>query len=69
MVAFIDEHSEAYGVEPICAVWPIAPSTYHARKVKSSRKIRGGSHPEAPGARYPPLDAHTCVVSYTERIL
>jgi len=30
MTAFIDEHREAYGVEPICRVLPIAPSTYHA---------------------------------------
>ena len=30
MIAFIDEHREAYGVEPICKVLPIAPSTYHA---------------------------------------
>jgi putative transposase len=30
MIAFIDEHREAYGVEPICRVLPIAPSTYHA---------------------------------------
>jgi transposase InsO family protein len=29
MVAFIDEHRREYGVEPICAVLPIAPSTYH----------------------------------------
>ena len=29
MIAFIDEHREAYGVEPICRVLPIAPSTYH----------------------------------------
>ena len=28
MTAFIDEHREAYGVEPICRVLPIAPSTY-----------------------------------------
>ena len=28
MVAFIDQHRETYGVEPICAVLPIAPSTY-----------------------------------------
>jgi transposase InsO family protein len=32
MVSFIDEHRETYGVEPICAVLPIAPSTYHAHK-------------------------------------
>jgi transposase InsO family protein len=30
MIAFIDEHKDAYGVEPICNVLPIAPSTYHA---------------------------------------
>ena len=28
MVTFIDQHRESYGVEPICAVLPIAPSTY-----------------------------------------
>jgi len=33
MVSFIDEQRETYGVEPVCAVLPIAPSTYHARKV------------------------------------
>jgi transposase InsO family protein len=32
MVSFIDEHREEYGVEPIGAVLPIAPSTYHAHK-------------------------------------
>jgi transposase InsO family protein len=31
MIAFIDAHREAYGVEPICRVLPIAPSTYHER--------------------------------------
>ena len=30
MIAFIDDHRKAYGVEPICKVLPIAPSTYHA---------------------------------------
>lgn len=30
MVSFIDEHRAEYGVEPICAVLPIAPSTYYA---------------------------------------
>jgi transposase InsO family protein len=39
MVAFIDEHRETYGVEPICEVLPIAPSTYfehHARAADPS---------------------------------
>jgi transposase InsO family protein len=34
MVAFIDQHRDTYGVEPICAVLPIAPSTYFLRKVQ-----------------------------------
>jgi transposase InsO family protein len=32
MVPFIDEHRVLYGVEPICAVLPIAPATYYAHK-------------------------------------
>ena len=28
MIAFIDEHRAVHGVEPICKVLPIAPSTY-----------------------------------------
>ena len=28
MIAFVDDHRQAYGVEPICKVLPIAPSTY-----------------------------------------
>jgi transposase InsO family protein len=34
MVDFIEEHREVYGVEPICAMLPIAPATYyeHARR-------------------------------------
>jgi len=34
MIAFIDDHREAYGVEPICKVLPIAPSTYRAQAAK-----------------------------------
>lgn len=30
MIAFIDDHRAVYGVEPICRVLPIAPSTYRA---------------------------------------
>ena len=35
MVTFIDQHRATYGVEPICAVLPIAPSTYFLRKGSS----------------------------------
>ena len=54
MVSFIDEHREAYGVEPICSVLPIAPSTYYALKAKeadpslrSARSIRDAELREA----------------------
>ena len=33
MVAFIDQHSDRYGVEPICKEFPIAPSTYYRHKI------------------------------------
>jgi putative transposase len=36
MVAFIDDHREEHGVEPICEVLPIAPSTYYAHKAAES---------------------------------
>jgi len=34
MIAFIDDNREDYGVEPICKVLPIAPSTYHSHLAK-----------------------------------
>jgi transposase InsO family protein len=34
MIAFIDEHRAVHGVEPICKVLPIAPSTYHDHSAK-----------------------------------
>ena len=34
MVRFIDQHRDTYGVESICAILPIAPSTYFLRKVQ-----------------------------------
>jgi transposase InsO family protein len=34
MIAFIDDHRGAHGVEPICKVLRIAPSTYHAHAAK-----------------------------------
>ncbi len=47
MVAFIDDYRAVYGVEPICKVLPIAPSTYYAHKaregnpaLRSSRAVR-----------------------------
>jgi putative transposase len=36
MTAFIDEHRNVYGVEPICKVLPIAPSTYYAQVARQA---------------------------------
>ena len=36
MKAFIDTHRDEYGVEPICAVLPIAPSTYYEHKAREA---------------------------------
>ena len=40
MIAFIDDHREAYGVEPICRVLPIAPSTYYEHVAKRANPER-----------------------------
>ncbi|MFN7593980.1 MAG: IS3 family transposase [bacterium] len=41
MISFIDDHRGAHGVEPICKVLPIAPSTYrdHAAKRADPAKL------------------------------
>ena len=31
MIAFIEQHRDVFGVEPICKVLPLAPSTYYER--------------------------------------
>jgi len=40
MVAFIDAHRQEYGVEPICAELPIAPSTYYECKARQREPAR-----------------------------
>ena len=40
MVTFIDAHRDAHGVEPICAVLPIAPSVYYAYKARERDPAR-----------------------------
>ena len=40
MVSFIDAHRDEYGVEPICAQLPIAPSTYHEQKAREKDPSR-----------------------------
>ena len=42
MIAYIDANRDRFGVEPICKVLPIAPSTYHAARHRppSARRRR-----------------------------
>ena len=40
MVTFIDAHRNAYGVEPICRMLPIAPSTYYEQKARQADPSR-----------------------------
>jgi transposase InsO family protein len=42
MIAYIHEHKDRFGVEPICRVLPIAPSTYyqHSGRPPSARALR-----------------------------
>jgi len=40
MIAFTDDHRQTYGVEPICRVLSIAPSTYHAHAARRADPSR-----------------------------
>jgi putative transposase len=42
MIAYIDANRDRFGVEPICQLLPIAPSTYHAARHRppSARRRR-----------------------------
>ena len=40
MVAFIDAHREEYGIEPICAQLPMAPSSYYEHKARQADPTR-----------------------------
>jgi len=40
MTAFIDDHRNAYGVESICSVLPVAPSTYYEQKARQADPSR-----------------------------
>jgi hypothetical protein len=46
MIGFIDDYCGPHGVEPICRVWPIAPSAYHERVARRQDPAH-----QSPGAR------------------
>ena len=50
MISFIDDHRGTYGVEPICRVLPIAPSTYYeyvAKRANPERRSERARRDEA----------------------
>jgi len=53
MIGFIDDHREAYGVEPICRVLPIAPSTYHERVAQRQNPARRSARARRDGELKP----------------
>jgi len=40
MVRYIDDYKDRFGVEPICSVLPIAPSTYYEHKARQTDPTR-----------------------------
>ena len=50
MTAFIDEFREEFGVEPICKVLPIAPSTYHQRALEARQPERASARSKSDAA-------------------
>ncbi len=40
MIAFIDDHRDKHGVEPICEMLPIAPATYYDHLAKRADPLR-----------------------------
>jgi transposase InsO family protein len=44
MISFVDAYRDDYGVEPICRVLAIAPSTYHAHAARRARPETAPAH-------------------------
>ena len=56
MVAFIDAHRAVYGVEPICRVLPIAPSTYYAASARAADPRRRSARAQQDAMLAPEID-------------
>jgi transposase InsO family protein len=55
MIAFIDDHRGAHGVEPICKVLPIAPSTYHAHAARRADPAKRSARAKRDAALKPEI--------------
>ena len=50
MIDFIEDHRGVFGVEPICRVLPIAPSTYHQRALEAREPERASARSRSDAA-------------------
>lgn len=57
MTAFIDEHREMYGVEPICRTLQFAPSTYYDRRAIAHDPDRASTRAKSDAALSVKIDA------------
>ena len=57
MTAFIDEHREMYGVEPICRTLQFAPSTYDDRRAVARDPDRASARARSDAALSIKIDA------------
>jgi len=55
MIAFIEDHRTAYGVEPICKVLPIAPSTYYVHAARRADPARSPARARREAALRPEI--------------
>jgi transposase InsO family protein len=55
MIAFIDDHRAVYGVEPICRVLPIAPSTYRTHAARHRDPSKASARARRDGALRPQI--------------
>lgn len=53
MIGFIDDHRGVHGVEPICEVLPIAPSTYHTHAAQRADPARRSARARRDAALMP----------------
>ena len=55
-MAFIDDHKDRHGVEPICCVLPIAPSTYYEHQVRQRNSWRRSARARRDEALRPEIE-------------
>ncbi len=55
MTDFIEEHRRVFGVEPICRLLPIAPSTYHQRAAVARKPERASARAKTDAALRPEI--------------